>query len=553
MDMRFRQKGFIQIPIIIAIVVGIAVIGGAGAAYAYVEHKDVSDRIARAERLSDEGSHYEAIELLEQTQSRWLVRSLGVKEAEIKNALQDANLRKQHQDIYLRSLDKLEATDWDDAITLLQDIPDGSFYHDKSLRRIEESKRRLVEEELDAERIARQRAEQLASDEEAARKVAEQVAATEEAARKEAEHIAAREEEARKIAEQVAAEEEEARKAAEQVAAQEEEARRFAIQVAAQQDQARKLAEQQAGEEKVAREDAERRAAQERLAKEQQERQAEKARILELAKTNPLIKAAVSGELKFYIEPLPDYAGTGVSRAVESAARDFSSWKPYGATLRRVYNSNEADLTIAWIRDYGSHTIGESIVRIHIKVGLGTNNCLGDWRAFDANTVKKVLWHELGHSMGYRHSNEPNNVMYYQTTTRFDVEQEVSEVISGGWYHTFPLCSSGSYSYSFETGDSYTAFDLFLVPPGVDANEISSGNGRVYVDCGKEGMHRFTGTCNVTTGAYIYIGNTSFQNAIRLSGNIIHNDNPPWPDMNWDSSAFQYDAAQLTRYRELFR
>ena len=46
---------------------------------------------------------------------------------------------------------------------------------------------------------------------------------------------------------------------------------------------------------------------------EQQEREAEKARVLELAKTNPMIKAAVSGELKYYIEPLPNYAGTGVS------------------------------------------------------------------------------------------------------------------------------------------------------------------------------------------------------------------------------------------------
>ncbi len=104
----------------------------------------------------------------------------------------------------------------------------------------------------------------------------------------------------------------------------------------------------------------------ERLAKEQQQRQAallavqqEKARILELSKTNPMIKAAVSGELKFYIEPLPNYAGTGVPMAVESLAGNFSSWKPYGATMRRVYSSSEADLTIAWVRDYGSHTISD--------------------------------------------------------------------------------------------------------------------------------------------------------------------------------------------------
>ena len=199
--------------------------------YAYFEYDDVLDRIARAERLSDEGTHNEAIELLEETRRSWLVSSLlGVKGAEIENALQDAKVRKEHQDIYVRSVDKLEATEWNDAIAFLQDIPDGSFYHEKALRRIAESKRGLVEEELVEERAARREAEQFAAQQEEARQRAEQVAATEEVARKEAERLAAREEESRKAAEQTAAREEESRKAAEQVAQQEKQARKEAEQ-----------------------------------------------------------------------------------------------------------------------------------------------------------------------------------------------------------------------------------------------------------------------------------------------------------------------------------
>ena len=260
-----------------------------------------------------------------------------------------------------------------------------------------------------------------------------------------------------------------------------------------------------------------------------------------------MINAAVSGELKFYIEALPSYAGTGVSSAVESAARDFSSWTPYGATIRRVYNRSEADLTIAWVRDFGSHTIGESIVRIHIKVGLGTNNCMGDWSAFDADTVQKILWHEIGHSMGYRHSNDPDNVMYYQTATRFVVEQEMSEVISVGWFFTLPLCRAGTYSYSFESDNSYTRFDLFVIPPGVDPKSISSGGGRFYGGCGKEDVVGYSGSCNVASGAKIYIANNSPSSAIRLEGEIVNTTTIPWPDMTWDGSSFHYDTAQLTR------
>ena len=155
--------------------------------------------------------------------------------------------------------------------------------------------------------------------------------------------------------------------------------------------------------------------------------------------------------------------------------------------------------------------------------------------------------------MGYRHSNNPNNVMYYQTATRFVVEQEVSEVVSGGWYYSIPLCGAGAYSYSFESGNSYSGLDLFVIPPGVDPKSISSRGGRVYVGCGKEKIVRYSGSCNVESGAKVYIRNNSLSSAIRLEGEIISTTNPPWPDMTWDSSAFQYDSAQLLTYGELFR
>ena len=220
-----------------------------------------------------------------------------------------------------------------------------SFYYQDAQLKIEEAKRKILEGELATERTARLAAEQVAEQEEQARKIAEEKARNEAARRAEAEA-------ARKQAEQKAA--------LEQSLRQEEERARAAAEV---------------------------RAESERLAKEQQQRetqflwqraeQEKKARILELAKTHPLIKAIVSGELNLYIDPLPSYAAAGVSSAVEDTASDFSSWSPYGASVRRVYNSNDADLTISWVRDYGSHTIGQAIYRAHIKVGLGSNNCVG--------------------------------------------------------------------------------------------------------------------------------------------------------------------------------
>ena len=528
-----RQKGFIQIAILIAIViVGVAIIGGTGATF--IEYRNLSKTITQSDRLSNEENYTEAIHLVELAQKSWLVHALGFKDAAIKNQLYEIEVRKQHQSIYQVGLEKLDEREWGKAITLFSEIRDDSYYYQNAKLGIEESKRKKLEGELEVETKARRIAERVAEQEEQARKVAEGQARQEALKR-------ATEEVARKEAEQ---------KATSERLAKEEQQREAALQ------------RQRADQEQIARIEAEQKATSERLAKEEQQREAalqrqrgdleEKTRVLQLAKTHPLIKATISGELRFYIEPLPSYAATGVSSAVEAAARDFSSWTPYGASLRRVYIRNDADLTVSWVRDFGSHTIGEAIFRAHVKVGLGSNNCVGNWSAFDAATVKKILWHELGHSMGYGHSSDPNNVMYSETITRFEVDHEVSEVISGGWYYTIPLCGAGTYSYSFETDDPSTGFDLFVLPPGEDPANISLGSGSVYVDCGKEGMIRFSSSCTVASGARIYIGNTSYQNAIRLTGEIIDRSSPRWPDMTWDQNAFQYDSIQMMKYWELF-
>jgi hypothetical protein len=288
------------------------------------------------------------------------------------------------------------------------------------------------------------------------------------------------------------------------------------------------------------------------LAQQQRADLEEKARIQELAVTNPMIQGIVAGELKFYFEPLPIYAGIDVSSAVENISSSLLSWSPYGTTTRRVSNANDADLYISWVKDYGSHTIGQSIFKSHIKVGLGRENCRGDWQAFDASTVEKVLWHEIGHSMGYGHSSDPNNVMYWQVETRFDVEQYIADIVSPGWYFTYELCRGGNHWYSFESDDSDTGFDLYVLPPGTDASEISMGGGLVYTGCGEANTVAYTGTCNVPAGALIYIENYSLSDAVRLDGVIVLLNEPPRPVMDWDQTAFEYDDAQLNTYWNLF-
>ena len=283
-------------------------------------------------------------------------------------------------------------------------------------------------------------------------------------------------------------------------------------------------------------------------------KEAEKRRIASLAKTNPMIQAVITKELRFYFAYLPYYIAPGVADAVEDIAEVLLDWRPYpDVSVKRVYSESDADLVVAWIRDYGSHTLGESIFKSHIKVGLGTTNCLGDWRAFDANTVKKILWHEIGHSMGYGHSSNPNNVMYSTTDTQFEVEQDIADIIGGGWSMTFPLCSSGNYRYFFESDDDYTGFNVYVLPPGVSGEEFEVGNGSYYTSCESVSMVRTWNTCNILLGASIFLKNITAYKALTFEGEITALDEPPWPDMTWDDSARQYRESDMDYYRSLFR
>ena len=426
--------------------------------------------------------------------------------------------------------------------------------------------------ELQTQRTARAAAESRATQEERARIEAVNLAAQEKIARLKAVNAAGREKQTRLAAQNEALLETQARQKADEMAAAEtakrveaelaqtsaEIAQAEAEQESQQQAQARIAAETRAAEADSARRLAEWMVAQERSANvalqqemSAEQTQAEKARVLEMAKTHPMIQAIVSGEIRFYIEPLPRYAADETSLAVDNIAVSLASWHPFGTSFRRVYDAGHADLTVGWIKDYGPHTLGESIFRGHIKVGLGTNNCRGEWRGFDPATVKKILWHELGHSMGYGHSHDPGNVMYSTLSTRFAVDHQIERVIAGGWLYTTPLCDAGTFSYSFETTERGMRFDIAVLPPGTDRMAFSGGRGRSYAGCGRERVATYSDSCTVANGAVVYIANSSFDEAIRINGTIVHQNQPPRTDMAWDPGAFTYNRKDLKSYQDL--
>jgi len=535
--------------------VGVLVVGLLAGGFSLVEYGRVSDHLIRSEELSDTEDYLNASKSLEHAEDSWLVSLFNIRRSPIEELTDQIKTRIQDQQSYQAGWDIGNNGNWDEGLTLLSEIPGNSFYYQRAQTTIEQFRVSILSQELEVERTNRQSAEeeverqilalnlvQDALESETVERIAAESATqnerlAKEKIQKEAIFQAERadlERDAKFLA-QIEAVSQSIRADSEEAAKIQAEADTLAQTERADSEEAAKIQAQTDALEQGQRADAE-----------------ERGRIRELAVTNPTIQAIVAGELKFYFEPLPIYAGTNVSRAIEDISSSFSSYSLYGAAIRRVFNSNDADITVFWLKNYGTHTIGESIFKAHIKVGIGTDNCRGDWRAFDANTVKKVLWHEIGHSIGYGHSSDPSNVMYWKTDTKFDVEQDISEVIPGGWYINLTLCKGGSYRYTFESDDIYKGFDLEVLPPGVDASGISVGEGLVYTDCGKANMVKFSDSCNVTLGASIYVGNSSLYDAVRIDGEIISLDQPLWPNMVWDQAAFGYEDADLNTYWNLF-
>ena len=289
---------------------------------------------------------------------------------------------------------------------------------------------------------------------------------------------------------------------------------------------------------------------------ERQALETKKGEIEALARINPVVSGIVKGTLNIYFAPVPNYASEGVRESVQLLSNGLDGIEMHQMTIRVVSNPNNADITVGWLKDFGSTVLGHAIFKSVVEVGLGEGNCFGDWQAYNALTVNKILWHELGHAFGYNHSVKASNIMYSTIESQFTMDVDKSIDLDEGDYYTMPFCKSGSMNYYLTSDSQSNGFHAYVLTSTTTPTQFLNGGGQYYPSCStEEAMSSFGKTCKVGNGDKLVIYNRNDIlkfSAITVNVQVVDLNVMPQPDFVWDSDAFEYDLMWLSEVYDLF-
>ncbi len=111
-----------------------------------------------------------------------------------------------------------------------------------------------------------------------------------------------------------------------------------------------------------------------------------------------------------YVDPIPEWADYA-SNVMYDATKYWEKIKP-NLKFHVAKTPQEADFTVQWVRDFGQEHIGYAYNSEFVEVGLGDSNCQTQWKPYSSNHVAQIMKHEIGHILGYKHSDNPDSIMY---------------------------------------------------------------------------------------------------------------------------------------------
>ena len=98
----------------------------------------------------------------------------------------------------------------------------------------------------------------------------------------------------------------------------------------------------------------------------------------------------------------------------ESAKLTTSDGKTAIVKFYQVNIKSDANIWVTWVmRNLGDGVLGHAnLGKGVVEVALGGYGCDGTTQLFTIETVETIMKHELGHSLGFKHDTDRNNIMY---------------------------------------------------------------------------------------------------------------------------------------------
>jgi hypothetical protein len=231
------------------------------------------------------------------------------------------------------------------------------------------------------------------------------------------------------------------------------------------------------------------------------------------SRERPQLPTTGSKTITFYIEPLP----YGVDEKYRDAVIEaFALWSNTTNIAFKETSGKTVEIYVSWVKEFGERTLGHTLFRKFIEVGLGDSLCLGKWKPYRYVDVVNIAGHEIGHALGLEDNyDNPNLLMYYQHSPKYEVAINETVLLGERFLKFFPICSRDKVANVLFEVSSERPLNIFIVPSSEALDLLAKGQTfSHYPDCKGENVAYYIKNCTIDANGGLLLENLDYTNKV---------------------------------------